>query len=165
MINQISHVLRPGGLIDITEFPFYFSGPNKQPIIFPAGTFEPPWLALWMSYAMRAIKGRGADADAALHIHNWISTNPAFEDVVLRNIWLPVSPFLEGNDPETIFWNEVAVTMRDDLKVSLTGTINLRGVLNVFLGISKIGPPAPPGLWSVRGICRCDGAQSVSRTR
>ncbi|KAL4070503.1 hypothetical protein J3A83DRAFT_4094944 [Scleroderma citrinum] len=116
MVDQISHVLRPGGLIDITEFPFYLCGADKQPITFPAGAFEPPWVALWMSYAARAIRGRGADADAALHIHRWISSNPTFEDVVLRDIWLPVAPFLEGNDPDVVFWNEVAVTVRDDVK-------------------------------------------------
>lgn len=125
MLNQIGHVLRPGGLIEVTEFPFFICAPSKQPIIFAPGAFEPPWVALWMSYAMRAIKDRGADADAALHVHRWISTNPVFEDVVLRDIWFPVAPFLVGDEPETIFWNDVAVTLRDDMKVSLTDTIKL----------------------------------------
>ncbi|KAI6031338.1 S-adenosyl-L-methionine-dependent methyltransferase [Pisolithus microcarpus] len=93
MINQISHVLRPGGLIDITEYPFYFTGPDKKPIIKPKGTFEPPWTALWMSYANRAISGRG-----------WL------------DFWMPASPWLKGDDPHTIFWNDIATTLREDMK-------------------------------------------------
>ncbi|KAI6136217.1 hypothetical protein F5141DRAFT_1185261 [Pisolithus sp. B1] len=118
MIDQISHVLRPGGLIDITEYPFYFTGPDKKPIIKPKGTFEPPWTALWMSYANRAISGRGGSSDAALHLPDWISSNPAFEDVVVRDLWMPASPWLEGDDEDTIFWNGIATTLREDMKVS-----------------------------------------------
>ncbi|KAG6333269.1 hypothetical protein ID866_5821 [Astraeus odoratus] len=116
LINQVAHVLRPGGLVEITEFPFYFSDGNKQPVLLPAGAFEPSWTALWMSYANRAIRSRGGDADAALHMHEWIESNPAFEDVVRRDIWMPVSPWLQGDDPHTIFWNDIAATLRDDIK-------------------------------------------------
>lgn len=116
MINQISHVLRPGGLVDITEYPFYFTGPDKKPIIKPKGTFEPPWTALWMSYANRAISARGGSSDAALHLPDWMRSNPAFEDVVVRDFWMPASPWLKGNDPHTIFWNDIATTLREDMK-------------------------------------------------
>lgn len=118
MINQISHVLRPGGLIDVAEFPFCFTGLDKTPILPPAGSFHPPWTALWMSYANRAVRERGGDADAATHLHEWISNHPAFEDVVYQEFYIPCSPWLRGSDPETIFWNEIGTTMRDDLKVS-----------------------------------------------
>ncbi|KAI6022234.1 S-adenosyl-L-methionine-dependent methyltransferase [Pisolithus microcarpus] len=116
MINQISHVLRPGGLIDIMEYLFYFMGPDKKPIIKPEGTFEPPWTALWMSYANRAIDGCGGCSDAALHLHSWISSNLAFEDVVVRGLWVPASPWLKGDDPDTIFWNDIATMLREVLQ-------------------------------------------------
>ncbi|KAL4077513.1 S-adenosyl-L-methionine-dependent methyltransferase [Scleroderma citrinum] len=119
MIDQISHVLRPGGLIDITETPFYLFGPDKQPLIYPDGTFAPPWIALWLSYAVKAVKARGGDIDATVRIHEWISSHPTFEDVVVRDIWMPASPFLKGDDPGTKFWNEIAATLRDDVKVRL----------------------------------------------
>ncbi|KIL01069.1 hypothetical protein PAXRUDRAFT_821087 [Paxillus rubicundulus Ve08.2h10] len=116
LINHISHVLRPGGLIDVTEFPFYFTGLDKKPIMPPVGTFQPPWTALWMSYANRAVRARGGDADASLHLLEWVSNHPAFEDVVYREFWLPCSPWLPGSDPQTTFMNEIGETMRDDLK-------------------------------------------------
>ncbi|KAG9313965.1 S-adenosyl-L-methionine-dependent methyltransferase [Chiua virens] len=116
LIDHIAHVLRPGGLIDVTEFPFNFSGAEKVPIVPPAGSFHPPWVPLWMSYAQRAVRERGGDADASTHLHEWISNHPAFEDVVYREFWIPLSPWLRGNDPHSKFWNEIGTTMRDDLQ-------------------------------------------------
>lgn len=116
LINHIAHVLRPGGLIDITEFPFYFTGIEKTPICPPAGTFEPPWTPLWMSYANRAVRQRGGDADASLHMYQWVCDHPAFEDAVYREFWIPCSPWLRGNDPNSIWWNGIGATMRDDVK-------------------------------------------------
>ncbi|KAG8219411.1 hypothetical protein J3R82DRAFT_333 [Butyriboletus roseoflavus] len=119
LINHISHVLRPGGLVEVTEFPFSFAGFDKQQILPPAGSFHPPWTPLWMSYANRAVKQRGGDADASSHLHEWISNHPAFEDVVYREYWVPCSPWMRGSDPETQFWNEVGTVLREDLKAFL----------------------------------------------
>ncbi|KAF8433517.1 S-adenosyl-L-methionine-dependent methyltransferase [Boletus edulis BED1] len=116
LINHISHVLRPGGLIDLTEFAFSFTGLDKQPLLPPAGTFHPPWTPLFMSYVNRAVKERGGDAEASTHMYEWVSTHPAFEDVVHRPFWIPCSPWMSGNDPVTKFWNEVGATMRDDIQ-------------------------------------------------
>ncbi|KAH7881697.1 hypothetical protein F5I97DRAFT_1928082 [Phlebopus sp. FC_14] len=116
LIDHISRVLRPGGLIDVTEFPFNFQGLDKVPIMPPAGTFQPPWTPLWMSYCNRAVRERGGDADASIHIYEWISSHGAFEHAVKRDFWIPCSPWLPGNDPNTIFWNEIGATMRDDVK-------------------------------------------------
>lgn len=118
LINHISHVLRPGGLIDLTEFPFTFTGWDKQQLLPPAGSFHPPWTPLFMSYINRAVRERGGDADASTHLYDWVSSHPAFEDAVHREFWIPCSPWLPGNDPVTKFWNEVGATMRDDIKVS-----------------------------------------------
>ncbi|KAH0837931.1 S-adenosyl-L-methionine-dependent methyltransferase [Lanmaoa asiatica] len=119
VINHIAHVLRPGGLIEVTEFPFYFTGLDKRPVLPPAGSFHPPWTPLWMSYANRAVKERGGDADASIHIREWISNHPAFEDVVYREFWVPCSPWMCGNDPASIFWNKIGAILRDDIKAFL----------------------------------------------
>ncbi|KAF8559931.1 S-adenosyl-L-methionine-dependent methyltransferase [Imleria badia] len=116
LINHISHVLRPGGLIDLTEFPFSFTGLDKQTILPPAGSFHPPWTPLFMSYVNRAVKERGGEADACNHLPEWVSNHPAFEDVVPREFWIPCSPWMRGNDSVTNFWNEIGATMRDDIK-------------------------------------------------
>lgn len=150
MIDQISHVLRPGGLLDITETPFYLWGPDKQPMLYPAASSS---IALWLSHAVTAIKERGGDIDAPVRIHEWVSAHPAFEDVVLRDIWVPASPFMVGNDPETKFWNEIAVTLRENVKVSSMQAIGISKDL-IFAGLHEIGPPTPSWLWPIRGICR-----------
>jgi SAM-dependent methyltransferase len=116
LINHISHVLRPGGLVDLTEFPFSFTGFDRQPVLPPAGSFQPPWTPLLMSYINRAVRARGGDADASTHLHEWVSNHPAFEDVVYREFWIPCSPWMTGNNPVTKFWNEIGSTMRDDIK-------------------------------------------------
>ncbi|KAH7922843.1 S-adenosyl-L-methionine-dependent methyltransferase [Leucogyrophana mollusca] len=121
LIEHISHVLRPGGLIDLTEFPFSFTGFEREEILPPAGAYEPPWTTLWMSYANRAVRARGGDADAAKNIHRWILEHPAFEDVHYREFWIPLSPWLQGNDAYTAKWNRIGATMRDDLMAFIKG--------------------------------------------
>ncbi|KAG6380780.1 hypothetical protein JVT61DRAFT_5164 [Boletus reticuloceps] len=97
--------------------PAHFVGRlDKQPLLPPAGTFHPPWTPLFMSYVHRAVKDRGGDAEASTHMYEWVSTHPAFEDVVYRPFWIPCSPWMSGNDPVTKFWNEVGATMRDDVQ-------------------------------------------------
>ena len=93
--------------------------------MFPDGTFAPPWVALWVSFAVKAIQARGGDIDSAELVPGYISSHPAFEDVVIREMWVPIAPFVEGNDPETMFWNDIAATMRDDIKVSSMRIIDI----------------------------------------
>jgi hypothetical protein len=71
-----------------------------------------------MSYANRAVRQRGGDADASLRMREWVSNHPAFEDVVYREFWIPLSPWLKGNDSNSLWWNDIGTTMRDDFKVS-----------------------------------------------
>ncbi|EGO05266.1 hypothetical protein SERLA73DRAFT_82854 [Serpula lacrymans var. lacrymans S7.3] len=113
LIDKISHILRPGGLIDVSEFAFVFYGRDKEKLSPPPGTVQPPWAPLWMSLANAAVKKRGGSADASLYLHSWVSEHPAF--VVYREWWMPCSPWLEGDDPDTQFWNGIGLTMRDDV--------------------------------------------------
>lgn len=94
-----------------------------------------------MSYANRAVKERGGDADASLHLHEWISDHPAFEDVVYREFWVPCSPWLRGSDPESIFWNEVGTVLRDDIKASKTAPESSVLFLSSLQAFLKSGRP------------------------
>jgi hypothetical protein len=49
-------------------------------------------------------------------MHQWVRDHPAFEDVVYREFWIPLSPWLKGNDPNSRWWNDIGATMRDDVK-------------------------------------------------
>lgn len=165
MINQISHVLRPGGLIEVTEFPFYFTGWDKQPVLPPPGSFHPPWTPLFLSYVHRAVQERGGEADAASHLHEWISNHPAFEDVVYREFWVPCSPWKRGNDPETIFWNEIGTLLRDDIKVSNV-CCGLDSLVFIFpVGILEVLAATPTWPRPFGGVRRCYGVQCIRRAR
>ncbi|PPQ64252.1 hypothetical protein CVT24_008655 [Panaeolus cyanescens] len=90
MLQQITHVVRPGGLIDISEFDWRVYDQNRRPHFVDPNDFTAPWLARWMDLVLKAVKQSGGDADAALHLHEWISNNPAFEDVVYREFYFPI---------------------------------------------------------------------------
>ncbi|EGO31122.1 hypothetical protein SERLADRAFT_432780 [Serpula lacrymans var. lacrymans S7.9] len=117
LIDHISHVLRPGGLIDLTEFPFTFHSYDKKMMLPSPDDLQAPWAPLWMSLANGAVRKQGGSADASFNLHRWISEHPAFEDVTYREWWIPCSPWLQGKDAESVFWNEIGATMRDDILV------------------------------------------------
>lgn len=101
LVDQISRVLRPGGLIDVSEFDFYTYDKHHQRV--EVGTHEigPPWISRWMSFIRVAIKHIGGHTDAATHLHEWITSNPLFEDIVYREFWLPiVAPPPHPNESE-----------------------------------------------------------------
>ncbi|PCH34099.1 hypothetical protein WOLCODRAFT_135501 [Wolfiporia cocos MD-104 SS10] len=111
LVDQMSQALRPGGLIDLTEFDFRIYGPDKRPIL----RNERSWLARWMNLCHTAVQRSGGEPDAANHLHRWISDHPAFEDIVYREIWFQTSPWRNGHDNETQRQNRIANTFRDDV--------------------------------------------------
>jgi len=92
LIDQISRVLRPGGLIDVSEFDFRIYDANHCRMELDVNELGPPWWGRWMAHLLKAIKTSGGDANAATHLHEWVFNNPMFEDVVYREFWLPVIP-------------------------------------------------------------------------
>jgi len=102
LIDQIGRVLRPGGLIYVTEFDFRMYDMNHRRIELDDNELGPPWWARWLSYMVKAITQSGGDVDAASHLHEWILNNPIFEDVVYKEFWLPAVPLRldTSNDSE-----------------------------------------------------------------
>ncbi|KAF9531530.1 S-adenosyl-L-methionine-dependent methyltransferase [Crepidotus variabilis] len=95
MIDQIAHVVRPGGLVDLSEFDFYMYDANHQRILFESNDeIRPPWWGRWMHYFHDAVKAKGGDVDAATNLHHWVSQNSLFEDVTYKEYWLPIVPMV-----------------------------------------------------------------------
>ncbi|KAF5312136.1 hypothetical protein D9619_002720 [Psilocybe cf. subviscida] len=92
LVDQISRVLRPGGLLDIAEFDFHLYDGHHRRIQNDSQNLRAPWWAQWCTLMREAIQNIGGDTDAAAHLHEWILENPRFEDVVYREYWLPVVP-------------------------------------------------------------------------
>jgi len=104
LIDQIGRVLRPGGLIDVSEFDFRMCDANHRVLEPDVDDIRPPWWALWLSHILKAIRNSGGDPDAATHLHEWILNNPMFEDVVYREFWVPAVPAARdtSNDSEKV---------------------------------------------------------------
>ena len=93
LIDQISRVLRPGGLIDVSEFDFHMYDKHHRRIESSSiEQFNEPWWAQWITYLRSAIRNIGGDTDAATNLYEWISNNPRFEDVVYREFFIPAVP-------------------------------------------------------------------------
>ncbi|KJA28623.1 hypothetical protein HYPSUDRAFT_34078 [Hypholoma sublateritium FD-334 SS-4] len=93
LIDQISRVLRPGGLIDVSEFDFHMYDKHHRRIESSSiKQFNEPWWSQWITYLRSTIRNIGGDTDAATNLHEWIANNPRFEDVVYREFFIPAVP-------------------------------------------------------------------------
>lgn len=117
LIQHISHVLRPGGLIDLLEYDFQVHNEHRQLVTVSTGSMGAPWLPRFLTLIKNAAGRRGGTLDAARNLYNWVKDTPAFTDVVHRQIWTPASPWLTGSDPETQKLNQHGALMRDDVMV------------------------------------------------
>lgn len=116
LIEQASHVLRHGGLLDLLEYGFRVHDEHKQLITVSTDVLGPPWFPLWLAH-MYSVAGRlGGSLDASRNLHSWVKGIRAFTDVVHNEIWTPLSPWVPDDDPQSKLLNEHAVLMREDVK-------------------------------------------------
>ena len=113
-MHQIALILKPGGLIDLTEFDFRVYGLDHQPIPI---TMEAPALVRWVHLAHRAVQMQGGEPDAANHLYRWIYNHGTFEDVHYREWWIQTSTWNTGQDEESSHQNRYGAAMRDDILV------------------------------------------------
>ncbi|KAK6974353.1 hypothetical protein R3P38DRAFT_2584342, partial [Favolaschia claudopus] len=115
LIDHMSHCLRPMGLLDIVEFDFHvydhMADGNHRRCDLETSTIAEPWVARWMIFANVAARNAGGDPDAATHLRQWITSHPAFEEVVYQDYWVPVSPHPSFNEVQ----RRVGSLMRDDI--------------------------------------------------
>ncbi|KIK70473.1 hypothetical protein GYMLUDRAFT_32497 [Collybiopsis luxurians FD-317 M1] len=115
LINHISMVLRPGGLIDIMEFDFHVYDEYHQRIELETSRIAEPWWPRWLAFANLAARNRGGDVDAATHLHAWVSNHRAFETVVYKEYWVPTCPWRTDSE----FQMRMGLSMRDDIRAFL----------------------------------------------
>ncbi|KAJ7687416.1 hypothetical protein B0H17DRAFT_1070141 [Mycena rosella] len=115
LIDQMSRVLRPAGLIHVMEFDFHvwdhMPDGNHRRCDLSTSQIAEPWVGRWMVYASLAVRNAGGHPDAATHLHRWIASHPLLENVVYHDYWIPVSPHPIFND----FQKHVGAQMRDDI--------------------------------------------------
>jgi hypothetical protein len=113
LIDQISRVLRPGGLIETIEFDFHMYDQYHRRIELSTHTLEPPWWPRWLAFSKLAVQQYGGDVEAATHLHSWIASHPSFKDVVYRDFWIPTAPWMENDVVE----RRRGELMREDILV------------------------------------------------
>lgn len=135
LVDQVSRVLRPGGLFDFMEFGFQIFDINRQLIQVATSRMEAPWLPRWMALVYMAVQRRGGTSDAAGKLHGWVRDIPVFEDIVHNEYWMPASPWFPKDNPEHEKMNEFGRLLRDDFFVSFCYLELCYGVEYPFVGL------------------------------
>jgi hypothetical protein len=119
LIDQMSRVLRPGGLLILLETDFLAADEHGHAQHPATNVMQSPWLARFLMFVHLAIKQRGGNIAAADHMHEWVAAHPAFEEVVSSDYFLGASPWHPGRDAEAHRNRFIAMHMRVDLLVRL----------------------------------------------
>jgi hypothetical protein len=116
---------------------------DKQPWHIDTSSMGPPWWPRWMEFLNMAIRARGGSTEVSSNLYEWVSQHGAFENVEYQEVWLPASPWMQGNDPETLRLRWIGECARDDVLVriymsSLTSLFDYLSTLQIML---KSGRP------------------------
>jgi ubiquinone/menaquinone biosynthesis C-methylase UbiE len=117
LIDQISRVLRPGGLLILLECDFLVADVHGRAQRPATNVMQPPWLARFLHFVHMAIKQRGGNIEACTSMHEWVASHPAFDQVVTKEYLLGISPWHPGHDAEAQHNRFIASYMRADLIV------------------------------------------------
>ncbi|KAF8628272.1 hypothetical protein AX15_004040 [Amanita polypyramis BW_CC] len=96
LIDQISRVLRPGGLIDVMEWDFSVYDVNKRIVNLSTDQWGPPWVPRFTAFVQSAIRKRGGDVVGPLKMELFVEAHPSFEQVVHRDFWVPAYHWSKG---------------------------------------------------------------------
>ena len=64
-----------------------------------------------------AVRARGGSTEISSKLLQWVSEHDAFENIVHREHWIPMSPWVQGDDPEAIRQRQIGELGRDDILV------------------------------------------------
>lgn len=113
LIEHISRILRPGGLVQLIEFDFHIYGRElKRLNVSLEDPLGPPYWARYLAYLHRAVRMNRGDVDAATWLWTWVTRHSAFENIAHRDVWIPSIP---GNDDR--YSERVYPMMRQNITV------------------------------------------------
>ena len=100
---------------------------------------------------MNAIVKSGGDVNAANHLHEWILDHPTYEDVVYKDVWVPVVPAPRDtlNDSEEA--RQMDKKLSDDCYVSVSALIFFQYSYIPVPGLPSFWSPSPFGIWFCTG--------------
>jgi hypothetical protein len=102
----------------LTEVDFHIrNGKTKETYSWTADHPESPWWPVWLGTLLAVIQRRGGNIEVASNLHEWVSTHDSFEDVVCQEHFFPASPWMQGDDPESIRERRIGEQAREDVIV------------------------------------------------
>ncbi|EJD54471.1 hypothetical protein AURDEDRAFT_110104 [Auricularia subglabra TFB-10046 SS5] len=119
LVDQISRILRPDGLLVLGECDFRCYDEKME--IFPLPTSPAfcspsvPAVARFIGHLRQCIRARGGHVDAASLLHRWISQHRAFRDIVHRDVYFPLCPFMKGDSAEARRQRKIGLYAREDV--------------------------------------------------
>lgn len=114
LINEISHIIIPGGLIDVTEWDFHAYDEHYQRVELDVNELGPPWWPRFLAFAEEAIRAFGGDADSATNLYDTVAGHGAFQEVTYRDFWMSSCPWTKGSE----FQMKIGQGMMEDIFVS-----------------------------------------------
>ncbi|KZT61170.1 S-adenosyl-L-methionine-dependent methyltransferase [Calocera cornea HHB12733] len=92
MLSRILPLLRPGGLLDLSEWDFRIYSASHQPLpLVPHGQEGHSWTAEWLWALREAGARRGGQMDAASFMEGWVRESGVWDDVGYRDTWIAIS--------------------------------------------------------------------------
>ncbi|KAJ7870637.1 S-adenosyl-L-methionine-dependent methyltransferase [Mycena olivaceomarginata] len=115
LIDQISRILRAGGLLDVMEFDFYLydhrhDGSHER-LELSGRELAQSSLSRWLALVAAAVRRVGGDTDAASNLRPWIASHPGFDDLIYSDYWIPVAPHAIFHDFQKWIGAEMCVNM------------------------------------------------------
>jgi hypothetical protein len=77
-----------------------------------------------MKFASAAMRQRGANTEVSSTMFQWLSEHNSFNHVEHEEYWIPVSPWVQGTDPESIRQRYIGELARQDITVSLNSYLS-----------------------------------------
>ncbi|EJD50274.1 hypothetical protein AURDEDRAFT_58721, partial [Auricularia subglabra TFB-10046 SS5] len=120
LIDQISRVLRPGGLVILREGDFRVYDEKRETFPLPQSSdfrsLAVPAVAHVVGHMRQSIQARGGHVEAASFLHLWMDQHAAFTDVVHHEVDLPLCPVFEGDSAEAKKQRNIGPSAQDDIQ-------------------------------------------------
>ncbi|KAJ2920118.1 hypothetical protein MD484_g263, partial [Candolleomyces efflorescens] len=117
MVHDITHVLRPGGLVEYFQSDLHAYDENMERVEVDMNRIGAPWWPIWLAYMTASVRARGIDTTVGEKTEEWVRETGEYETVVSNDVWLPVVP---GPDP--LHDEFVCENMRVDIMSFLRST-------------------------------------------
>ncbi|KDQ21624.1 hypothetical protein BOTBODRAFT_26057 [Botryobasidium botryosum FD-172 SS1] len=120
LVDQISQIVRPGGLFIAIECEFIVYDEHKVYLPpHPLGHPQHAWFVHFFSHLSKAMRARLGNIDAAPLLGSWLADHHAFEEVETIEELVPTGPWFPPNTDEGHRMNHVAKLVQDDLITAL----------------------------------------------